>query len=75
MDKFYNIIPTGPGQFDIVDFKTGIVLNKISLQGEIASGPVVIGSKCTVIMQDPDSSKTGYILNLPDGNIFNKFVI
>ena len=75
MEKFYTIMPTEPGQFDVLDAKTGMVINKVVLQGEILSGPVVIGSRCTIIMKDPNGSRTGYILNLPDGNIFNKFVV
>ena len=72
-DKVYSVTLGSTSRLNIIDATTGRVLNNIQVQGEIVNGPIVVGDKCTLVTQHPNSKRRGYIYRLPTGRLHNTF--
>ena len=74
-DKIYTVVQKGPRLFNIVDANTGVFMNRILTQGDVVSGPIVVGNRCTIVVQIGSGTKFGTIYNLPQGNIINRYLV
>ena len=72
-DKVYSVTLGTTSRLNIIDASTGRVLNNIQVQGEIVNGPIVVGDKCTLVTQNSNSTRRGYIYSLPTGRLHNTF--
>ena len=72
-DKVYSVTLGSSSRLNIIDASTGRVLNNIQIQGDIINGPVVVGDKCTLVTQQANSTRRGYIYSLPTGRLHNTF--
>ena len=70
--KFYTVMPSGNGTFSVVDARTGAVVNRFNIPGELVSGPVVSGDSCTIVTSH-HGSKTGFTTKIPTGQIINRY--
>lgn len=72
-DKVYSVTLGSTSRLNIIDASTGRILNNIQVQGEIVNGPIVVGDKCTLVTQNSNSTRRGYIYSLPTGRLHNTF--
>jgi hypothetical protein len=73
--KLYTVVQVSPNHFNIIDASTGAFVNRITLQGTLMSGPIVVGNRCTVVVEFGGGSKFGMIYNLPDGALVNRYSV
>ena len=71
-DRFYTVMPSGNGVFSVVDARTGAVINRFNIPGELVSGPVVSSDSCTIVTAH-HGTKTGFTIKLPTGHIINRY--
>lgn len=74
-NKFYTVVQQGASHFNIIDAQSGTFVNRIVTQGEVISGPLVVGNRCTFVVQIGSGSKYGMIYSLPQGTIINRYVV
>lgn len=74
-DKIYTVVQKGPRLFNIVDANTGVFMNRIMTQGDVVSGPIVVGDRCTIVVQIGSGTKFGTIYGLPRGNMINRYMV
>ena len=72
MSRLYTVRPNGGGYYIIVDAKTGNIVNRFNLPGEIVTGPIVSADTCTIVTR-VGNVQSGYIIKIPTGNIINRF--
>jgi hypothetical protein len=70
--RFYTVRPNGGGAYIIVDAKTGNIVNRFNIPGELYNGPIVSGDSCTIVTR-VGNIQTGYVVKIPTGNIINRF--
>jgi hypothetical protein len=70
--RLYTVRPNGGGAYIIVDAKTGNIVNRFNIPGELYSGPIVSGDACTIVTR-VGNIQTGYVVKIPTGNIINRF--
>jgi len=74
-NKIYTVVQAGPNHLNIIDTSTGGFVNRITLQGELVSGPIVVGNRCTLVVEYPGNARFGMIYNLPAGTLQNRYAV
>lgn len=74
-NKIYTVVQQGPSHFNIIDATTGSFAGRIMPQGEVVSGPVVVGDRCTIVVKIGSGTKYGTIYSLPQGSIINRYMV
>ena len=72
-NKIYSVIQASPGRVNIIDAQTGAVMSTFSYTGTLISSPIVVGDKCTYVLELPSKEKRGYVRKLPSGFVINQF--
>jgi hypothetical protein len=73
MNKTYTVRPDAPGVYVVVDAKTGAYVNRFHVPGTLVNGPIVGGDTCTLTTSQ-NGANTTYVMRLPSGHMFNRFV-
>jgi len=74
-NKFYTVVQQGPRIFNIIDAQTGVFVNRITTQGDVVSGPIVVGNRCTFVINNGPGSTFGMIYDLPRGTLVNRYMV
>lgn len=74
-DKIYSVSLGASGKLNVIDATTGRILNSILYDGEIVSGPIVVGDKCTLVVQNQYNQKKGRIYRLPQGTLHQTYAV
>ena len=74
-DKLYTVVQKDKNLFNIINAETGTVVNRIILSGEIMNGPIVVGDRCTFIVETGPNQRLGMIYKLPNGTIINRYPV
>ena len=75
MSNIYTVALDKNNTFNIINAETGSIMNRIITTGEVISGPIVVGDKCTFIIQSTPSQKSGVIYKLPNGTLINRYIV
>jgi hypothetical protein len=67
----YTVIPDGE-LLKCVDTSNGAILGSINIVGDIVSGPIVTGDRCTVIINNYMGVQ-GKVFKLPSFNVVTTF--
>ena len=70
--KAYSVVLSTTNKLNIIDVVSGRVLNSIHINGQIINGPIVVGDKCTVVV-DKSGNRSGSIYTLPSGRLTQTF--
>lgn len=62
-------------KMNIINSSNGTVVASFSYSGELVTGPVSSGDKCTYVVKYPSNQKKGFIINLPQGTINSTFSV
>lgn len=73
MNKVLTAIIDTPRRLLFVDAPTGATVNTIQIDGDLISGPIVVGDQCTLTVKLPNTTETR-VYNMITGGIINKFV-
>jgi hypothetical protein len=73
--KLYTVSPISPGLLHIIDAANGTLVNRIVYTGELINGPIVVGDKCTFVIQLPSKQKLGRIHKIPTGHLLNQYPV
>ena len=71
----FTVIQQGEKQFNIINLDTGVFVNRIIPPGKVLSGPVVVGNRCTIVIDDTNGNTIGLIYSLPQATIINRYVV
>jgi|SaaInlStandDraft_2_1057019.scaffolds.fasta_scaffold85075_2 hypothetical protein len=71
--ELYSIAIAGPRKINVIKARNGVVVNSFQINGEIVSGPLVVGNNCTYVIQVPSGQKQGFVRLLPSGAVVNSF--
>jgi hypothetical protein len=71
----YTIIQQSSNHFNIIDLSTGVFVNRITAPGTVVSGPIVVGNRCTIVVDNNNGNKMGIIYSLPQGNIIDRYAV
>lgn len=74
-NKLYTVVQQGPSHFNIVDANSGVFVNRIITQGKVISGPIVVGNRCTFVVEIGSGTKFGMIYSLPQGTMVNRYMV
>lgn len=75
MSGAYTVSPYTDKLYNIVDAEKGTIVGRIVIQdGQVSSGPIVVGDKCTFVVSTGANQRVGYIYSLPKGTVINRFV-
>ena len=69
----YTVTLKSKNVLHIVDITKGVTVNRTTIKGDIVSGPLVVGDKCTVVTKQGNGSTLGFIYKLPSGSIVDRF--
>lgn len=72
--KVYSVTLSNKNKLNIIDAVSGRVLNSIQFTGMLVNGPVVVGDKCTLVI-DNGGKKKGQIHQLPTGRLTQTFQV
>tara|TARA_R110002051_G_C8447373_1_gene456163 strand:+ start:355 stop:591 length:237 start_codon:yes stop_codon:yes gene_type:complete len=72
-NKLYSIAIATPRKINIIYAHNGVVVNNFQINGDIVSGPLVVGNNCTYIIKTPSGQRQGFVRMLPSGAIVNRF--
>lgn len=70
----YSAILANPTKINIIDVTSGRVLNSISITGKLINGPIVVGDKCTIVV-DSNGSRKSNIYSLPVGRLLQTYQV
>jgi len=73
--KLYTVVQASANHFNIIDVTTGGFVNRITIQGTLLSGPIVVGDRCTLVVEFPGGQKFGMIYGLPSGSLMNRYSV
>lgn len=74
MSGIYTVSQADKKVYNIIDAEKGTIINRIVIQdGEVSSGPIVVGDRCTFIVKIGNNQLVGYIYRLPRGTVINRF--
>ena len=73
--KIYSVTPGSSGKLNIIDATNGRMVNRIQYPGTIVTGPIVVGDKCTLVVQDNSGIRKGKIYNLPQGTLHQTYSV
>ena len=74
MNKAYTVTQVSPNSFNIIDISNGSVSGRIITQGSVVSGPIVVGDRCTFVVETGPNRRMGMIYSLPGGSIINRYL-
>lgn len=74
-NKIYTVVQQSANHFNIVDANSGVYQNRITIQGKVISGPIVVGNRCTFVVENTPGSKFGLIYGLPQGTLVNRYMV
>ena len=69
----YSIAVATPRKINVIKAHNGVVVNNFQINGDIISGPLVVGNNCTYVIETPSGQKQGFVRILPSGAIVNRF--
>lgn len=72
MQSFYTATFNGKNVISIIDLRKSATINRLTFQGTLINGPVVVGDRCTIVVQD-GALRKGLVIKLPGGNIVDRF--
>ncbi len=72
MQSYYTVQFNGKNTINIIDLRKSAVVNRTTFQGQLVNGPIVVGDRCT-IMVDDGSTRKGLVIKLPSGSIVDRF--
>ena len=73
MTKVLTAVIDTPTRLLFIDAPTGATVNTIQIDGELVTGPVVVGDHCTLSVRTSSSVETR-VYNMITGGIINKFI-
>jgi len=73
--KLYTVSSISPGTIHIIDASSGAFVNRITYTGELVNGPIVVGDKCTFVVELPSKQKLGRIHKIPTGHLINQYPV
>ena len=74
MNEILTAIQDNPRRILIANATTGATINILQLDGELVSGPIVVGDACTFTVRLPNT-KESRTHNMRTGALINKSVI
>ncbi len=74
-NKIFTVVQQSQNHFNIIDAQTGTFVNRIVTQGDILSGPIVVGDRCTFVIQMDKGQTIGMIYSLPQGTLLNRYMV
>lgn len=74
MSKILTAFMDTPTRLIFADATTGATINVLRLDGELISGPIVVGDNCTFTIRTASNSKETRVHNMTTGSLINKFV-
>lgn len=74
-NKIYSVSPSTSGRLNVIDATNGRIINHIQYPGEIVTGPIVVGDKCTLVVQNQYNQKSGRIYRLPQGTLHQTYTV
>lgn len=72
-DELFSVALVNPRKVNIIKARNGVVVNNFSINGDLVSGPLVVGNNCTYVIETPSGQKQGFVRMLPSGAIVNRF--
>lgn len=70
----FSAILANPTKINIIDVTSGRVLNSISISGQLINGPIVVGDKCTIVI-DVNGVRKSHIYSLPVGRLLQTYQV
>lgn len=70
----YSVTLSNQNRLNIIDAVSGRVLNNIQFTGKLINGPIVVGDKCTLVI-DNNGQRKGQVHQLPTGRLTQTFQI
>lgn len=74
MNRMYTVRPDAPGNYVVIDVKTGAYVNRFHLPGELSNGPIVANDTCTITTTQ-NGVVTGYVVRIPSGALVNRYIV
>jgi|TARA_R110002110_G_scaffold31019_2_gene109525 hypothetical protein len=72
-NELYSVAIATSKKINVIKARNGVVVNNFSINGELVSGPLVVGNNCTYVIQTPSGQKQGFVRMLPSGAVVNRF--
>ena len=72
-DELFSVALVNPKKVNIIKARNGVVVNNFPINGNLVSGPLVVGNNCTYVIETPSGQKQGFVRMLPSGAIVNRF--
>jgi hypothetical protein len=72
MQSFYTVVHSGKNVINIIDLRKNAIINRISFQGTLINGPIVVGDRCTIVTKVGNSQR-GLVIKLPSGSVIDRF--
>jgi hypothetical protein len=72
-NRLYTVAVKSKNLIHIIDAQKGVTINRTTIQGEIISGPIVVGDKFTIVTKQKTGRSMGFIYKLPSGIILDRF--
>ncbi len=69
----YYVADAGNGMMKVTNTKTGAQEGTVSYSGTVISPPIVNGNQCSFIVEDSSGQKTGWTVQLPNGQRIGTF--
>tara|TARA_A100001011_G_C13978959_1_gene702472 strand:+ start:494 stop:724 length:231 start_codon:yes stop_codon:yes gene_type:complete len=70
----YSVTLSNQNRLNIIDAVSGRILNNIQFTGTLINGPVVVGDKCTLVV-DNNGKRKGHVHQLPTGRLTQTFQV
>ena len=74
MQSYYTVSYSGQNVINVIDLRKNATINRVTFQGTVLNGPIVVGDRCTIVVQD-GTVKKGLVIKLPGGNIVDRFTV
>tara|TARA_A100001015_G_C14939122_1_gene691794 strand:+ start:727 stop:957 length:231 start_codon:yes stop_codon:yes gene_type:complete len=70
----YSVTLSNTNRLNIIDAVSGRIMNNIQFTGTLINGPVVVGDKCTLVI-DNNGKRKGQVHQLPTGRLTQTFQV
>jgi len=70
--SYHTVQYSGKNVINIIDLRKNATVNRVTFQGSLINGPIVVGDRCTIVVKDGAVNK-GLVIKLPSGNIIDRF--
>jgi hypothetical protein len=74
MQAYYTAQFNGKNTINIIDLRKNAVVNRSTFQGQLLNGPIVVGDRCTIVVED-GKTKRGLVIKLPSGAVVDRFTM